>query len=168
MALGRKILDSVRVVLKSDPAIEAGYDEYKKSGYDFSKLKFCDGQRPTVFHIKQWSRRQKNSVSQLAPSVDAIDLAIRCCLISVDNYLIENANGTETVLGAPTFDRYGDLGDIITVEWMDKANFLIDHKTDLYRAIETVGELSHPLGRRSVNPSGVSSGSDKATEQNQN
>lgn len=146
MSVGRKIIDPVNVIVSFDSAIDISASDYaayaKDAAYDESKLVFVDGQKPTRFKIKPWTRRQKNDIGVLGNTPDAMDMAIRYTLVSVENYVLypETLPITESDM-----DHNTTHGKMLKQDWIDRANMTLTLKRELMEHVFAIGELSVPL-----------------------
>jgi hypothetical protein len=153
--LGRKVLDPIRFVVEWDPAIDKSqceYSEYRDALYDFSKLKFHAGQKPTVFTLKQCELGQRVTLGNLSGGEAAV-FAIRCSLTDIADYVIEKPDGSRGVIGKPA--REGTAhGSLVTEEWMAQAGFADDEMLVLFLAIREISEARAPLSPPSKPPPG--------------
>lgn len=140
--LKRRLTDPLRVVLWGDDALDVTADEYKSyvEGWcDWSKLKCKEGAKPTVFVVKPLTHRQRVAMSHLEEGSFAQSaFVVRCCLIGVEGFDV----------AALERKPFGDAGDIVTEDWLDKAGLTASQYGALFMASMAVSEMHRPFLER--------------------
>lgn len=111
MAIGRYTRKTVELISERDSAIDGGYEEYLASGYDESKLKLVEGERPTRFRLRRLSANARAHLRSLRAPLQYLAL-------NPTQQLFAMAHGLEQVTG---FEMRGDDGAItgLTINAVD-------------------------------------------------
>jgi hypothetical protein len=167
---GRQIIGPRRVVLAAilddgsvvlDSAIDLKHSqlwtEYWPSLFDPAKLQFHPGDRPSWFTISPVSTAQKLAApprGSNAPAFPRAAFFVRAGLLSIEDYPIVAADGSERPAAQPERRRMGGLGEMATDDWLADSGLSEHDICALGIMIEHISEALHPLARRSVGPSG--------------
>lgn len=174
MALGKRYTAQKRIVIAMqarfgglvDPAVDlqkSDLEAYWESDFDPSHLKFIEGETPSWFTIRPLNRRQKDALDVAVGERSSISWYIRCASRRVENYTIQQPDGSFVDAPQPTFEKRGDLGEIASEDWLDEVNYPVDLRVALFHCIHKISEPSLPL---SV-PSRPRSGDSKLETQGQ-
>jgi len=147
VAIGRRVVLSARFVLSGDSAIKDGcdYDAYRESCFDIEKLEFKADEKPTIFHIKPLTVEQRMHMHGVPSAIDGAWFALRCGLEKVDNYLLQDASGNDSALPPIVHQSKGDLGRLVSLDWLEQAAFPTDQWIEVAGAISRISEASRPL-----------------------
>lgn len=152
--LSRRVYDPITVILPGDDAVDwAASDVLGYLGVDAdttgkvcdeSRLKFVDGKTPTRFTERQLTTRQRIASHAFETMSFAQQLFIaRCALVRVAGYEVAGVP-----LGDPDRVRDGDLGELVTADWLlDKARLSNDDIGALAIAAMAISENKRPLLR---------------------
>lgn len=146
MALGRKVIDTLRFVYSRDPAIDqekSDLENYLKF-FEEKYLKYIDGKKPTIFTIKQLKIEQRIAKDEFSNDLQKHIFILRCGLIGIDNFVIENADGTLGLLNGITRKDEGALGSLITDDWIKESNISEEYIGAIAGAIMRITE-AHPF-----------------------
>jgi len=147
--LGRKIYGEVRLVLRDDPAvIKESYADYADAGFDFTKLKFVEGQSPTVFTVRPMTYRQKMAFEEKANIVQKIEFAVRCGLVAVSNFTIEKADGTRMEPPPIKHIDQPPYGLMVAQEWLEGAGIQTAYLVEIGTAIISITEVPLKVGEQ--------------------
>ena len=151
MAKGHRFLGPRWVYLPDDPAVKIDLELYKTSLYK-EGVELVDGDTPTRFQIQPLTVKQKRTV--MANDFDA-DLVVRCGLVRVENFIIEDEHGNLQAFEQPDRkDRHGDMGCSASQNWIDECPIHVGDKRMLAAMIFEISEPD-PL---SLKPSEQQSG----------
>lgn len=169
MGLGQKAVKPVWVILPGDSSIQddpAGdkYDAYQESHFaDRSVLSLNEADPPAEFLIRPLTDAQRDAVEAMGTHRSKGKMAIRCALMKIKNYAKEDLTGAIISDHDPKRKAHGDLGEIITHEWMADFNMRTAVLAALWQAISVISEAERPLAKSSLTPSG--SGTSLPTEE---
>jgi hypothetical protein len=146
MSLGKRVLSQVQLILPTDDAVgeKCDYPKYLET-LDRQYLDLRSDVQPTVFTARPLTYRQRmemEGVSDLAPRCE---MAIRCGLVEVSNYLVLAADGSQVTL--PPIVRQDDLllgAKVISKDWLAEANFPTAQFYALANAIAVISSGSLP------------------------
>jgi len=139
--LKRKVLGPTKVVLRCDPALSPTMDYHAYSAAHFAaeKLVLRDGERATVWTIEPLTFRQRALVDRFEGR-NRKSAIVQCGLRGVEGYYVEAQSGQDAELRQPERHTVGELGHIVTDEWMAEANLLDDELAQLSDAIWEISE----------------------------
>jgi len=157
--LKRRVTDPIKFVFEHDGALapsadgydaEAAYGAYLE-GYDLGKLRFVEGQRPTVFVLQGMTNRQRIAMTRLTDSLAVSTYILRCGLLSHEGYEETAAGGIRPV---PQPERVADpeLGMLVTEKSIDDQRFTSRESGTLANVIIAATEMTAPLLARSAGP----------------
>jgi len=154
MALGRRRITSIRLVLRDDPAIDhskSDYDAYVESCYQRKHLTLHNGDKATEFELKPMTFAQREAL----PDYDnTATYVMRCALKSVSNYIVyDDETDTESTL-RPVEHTKVDGSPMVTVKWLAEAALPTDQVVPIITAINEITQAKAPLSERSVPASG--------------
>ena len=153
--LQRHILEPVRFVLPYDDALEESTDwqAYIDSGLDYGLLKFKEGQRPTIFTVRQLTHRQRVSRGNLEGYSQHM-FTVRCGLVSVSGLEVKKGGAVVSV-ESPRLQTEGTLGDLVRQEWFDQSGLTETDVVSLANVIYCISEAQLPLLARYVSAVGA-------------
>lgn len=155
MALGKRVLRPVRLVLKSDTAValNANFDAYVAADYDPAKLELVPGETPTVFVVQQLTSTQKLRVYAEGSAFAQCTAALRYGLIGLEGYQVLRPDGGVDVLPPPEREP-AEGGSAVKLKWLEEANLPMDHIYAVGSVVMSISEAKAPLSRPSATPSG--------------
>jgi hypothetical protein len=166
MSLQGAVTKPRKVILSFDPALKGGnYDDYRNSLFDEKYLSFKEGETPTRFYLRQLSEEHRDAISAQSTGVARLRMAIRCALLSVENYSVRDADTglVKDVLALETEDA-GELGKVLTLDAFKSLKLIDDWRSALFILIMEVSNPSFPLLPPSSPGSGDTEGSKTENE----
>jgi hypothetical protein len=156
VALGKRRIKQAKLVLRRDPALhpDVDYEAYIAAGYDWGKLKFVDGQRPTVFTCKPLTVPQREALME---QTSFARFVFRCGVVALDNYVDE-----DTTLPPVARAKEEGFGMMVSDAWYDGAEIPDDDLLNVVKCIQEITQAKAPLPAPSVKPSGQDGGNSKS------
>jgi hypothetical protein len=142
-------------VLEEDGALDAeksDYEAYVESGYDRKHLTMRNGEKPTEFCIKPLTYAQREA---LQDQTNIPSYVIRCGLRNVENYIVQEEDGTTAALPPVELDDVDGLGKLATMKWLAAANLPDSHMARIIEAIQNITQAKLPLSAPSAPASGL-------------
>ena len=148
--LKRKVTASIRFVFAEDDALSCTEDEYNaylEGGCDWTKLKFKEGAKPTVFTLQQLTHRQKLARDTFSDGFGKSCFTVRCILLKLENYAIELPSGELEHFEDLERKREGELGELVTEAQLAKLHLSMNELGALSLAGMAISEANLPLLR---------------------
>lgn len=158
MGLGKRVRLPTKVILPSDTSIaddESDYDAYVESLYsDESTLTLRPEDPPTRWNIRQLTSEQKDAVEAQGDPRKIAFMSIRCALLGVEHYQVEEPDGSVHDPAPPYTLNAGRLGTILQERWLHELNLPDEHILELFAAIRRFSNATVPLSQHSGPQSG--------------
>lgn len=145
--LKSRVYDHVKLVLQTDPALLSSDAEYQNyiDTWKLEDLKFAEGDRPSVFTIRQLTVGQRTKIQQINGVLDRATMALRCGLVDVQDFFVMRPDGSTYPIETPKTASYGEWGNIITPEWIDSAHLTSGDILAIGAAVLNISEARAPL-----------------------